>query len=85
MSHFLRVYECGCLHSQCRCPAYAKTREIVPGKCPVCRAEGGGEVSERDDLIAEGEQYDIGYEPAEYVYRWILRALLFLLREGRGE
>lgn len=38
MSHFLRIYECGCLHSQCRCPNVAKTREIVKGKCPVCAA-----------------------------------------------
>lgn len=42
-------------------------------------------MSERNRLIREGEKYHIGYDPGATVYHWLLRAVLFLLKEKTNE
>lgn len=45
--------------------------------CPKC----GSPVETRAALIAQGEKFGVGYKPANEVYAWLLRAILFLLKE----
>jgi hypothetical protein len=34
--HFIAVYECGHVHSQCRCATSPKVESKIPGLCPEC-------------------------------------------------
>lgn len=36
MTHFIEVYSCGHIASQCRCPAETKVRKTLVAPCPAC-------------------------------------------------